>query len=115
MRKIKKGDQVVVISGRDKGREGEVLKVLDRRHKPSSSDLDLRLIVKGINMVIKHVKPNPQLNIEGGRKEQEAAITYSNVAILNPETGKKDRVGIRLLEDGKKVRYFKSNGEVIDV
>ena len=101
--KIKRDDEVVVLAGKDKGKQGKVLKVL--------TDKD-RVIVEGVNVVKKHQKPNPALGESGGIVEQEAAIHISNVAILNPETGKADRVGFRI-EDGKKVRFFKSNNEVI--
>ena len=105
MRKIKKGDEVVVITGRDKGRRGTVLRVLQ----------DGRLIVENINIVKRHTKPNPQRGIAGGIIEKEAPIDASNVMIYNPQTGKGDRVGFRFLEDGRKVRYFKSTQEVVDV
>jgi len=101
--KIKRDDEVVVLAGKDKGKQGKVLKVL--------TDKD-RVIVEGVNVVKKHQKPNPALGEAGGIVEQEAAIHISNVAILNPETGKADRVGFRL-EDGKKVRFFKSNNAII--
>ena len=104
MRKIKKGDEVVVLTGRDKGRRGNVLRVL-----PTD-----RVVVEGINMVKKHQKPNPLKGTPGGIVEQETSIHVSNVALFNPATGKGDRVGIKALEDGRKVRYFKSNGEVVD-
>ena len=102
MRKIKGNDEVIVIAGRDKGKRGKVARILD-------NDL---LIVSGINMVKKHVKPNPQAQQPGGIIEKEASIAVSNVAIFNPATGKGDRVGFKTLEDGTKVRFFKSNGEV---
>ena len=101
--KIKRDDEVVVLAGKDKGKKGKVLKVL--------TDKD-RVIVEGVNVVKKHQKPNPALGESGGIVEQEAAIHISNVAILNPETGKADRVGFRI-EDGKKVRFFKSNNAII--
>ncbi|HAS15929.1 MULTISPECIES: 50S ribosomal protein L24 [Idiomarina] len=101
--KIKRDDEVVVLAGKDKGKQGKVLKVL--------TDKD-RVIVEGVNVVKKHQKPNPALGESGGIVEQEAAIHISNVAILNPETGKADRVGFRI-EDGKKVRFFKSNNAII--
>jgi large subunit ribosomal protein L24 len=101
--KIKRDDEVVVLAGKDKGKQGKVLKVL--------TDKD-RVIVEGVNVVKKHQKPNPALGESGGIVEQEAAIHISNVAILNPETGKADRVGFRI-EDGKKVRFFKSNDAII--
>ena len=101
--KIRRDDEVVVLAGKDKGKQGKVLKVL--------TDKD-RVIVEGVNVVKKHQKPNPALGESGGIVEQEAAIHISNVAILNPETGKADRVGFRT-EDGKKVRFFKSNNAII--
>ncbi len=101
--KIRRDDEVVVLAGKDKGKQGKVLKVL--------TDKD-RVIVEGVNVVKKHQKPNPALGESGGIVEQEAAIHISNVAILNPETGKADRVGFRI-EDGKKVRFFKSNNAII--
>jgi large subunit ribosomal protein L24 len=103
MEKIRKGDQVVVISGRDKGRRGAVLGV--------QAD---GVLVENINRVKRHTKPNPQANKPGGIMEQEMPLAVSKVALWNPATKKCDRVGIRRLADGKKVRYFKSNGEVID-
>ena len=102
-RKIRRDDEVVVLAGKDKGKQGKVLKVL-----PSED----RLIVEGVNLVKKHQKPNPQLNVPGGIVEKEASIHVSNVAIVNPATGKADRVGFRF-EDEKKVRFFKSNGELV--
>ncbi|MCV6591139.1 MAG: 50S ribosomal protein L24 [Marinobacterium sp.] len=104
MRKIRREDEVVVIAGKDKGKRGKVLRVL----------ADDRLIVSGINMVKKHTKPNPMLGKQGGIVEKEAAIATSNVAIFNAETGKGDRVGFKILEDGTKVRFFKSTGETIN-
>ncbi|WJW75037.1 50S ribosomal protein L24 [Thiohalobacter sp. IOR34] len=104
MRRIKKGDDVIVITGRDKGKRGNVLRVLD----------DERLIVEGINLVKRHTKPNPARGVAGGIIEKEAAIHVSNVMLYNPQTNKGDRVGFRTLEDGRKVRYFKSNNEVLD-
>lgn len=101
--KICRDDEVIVITGKDKGKKGKVTKVLADKHK---------VIVEGIKIVTKHQKPNPALQIEGGRISQEAAIDVSNVAIFNPTTGKADRVGFKFV-DGKKVRFFKSNGEVI--
>lgn len=104
MRKIKRDDEVVVIAGRDKGKRGKVVRVLS----------DDRLIVSGINMIKKHQKPNPQLGVPGGIVEKEAAINVSNVAIYNKATQKADRVGFKIIEDGKKVRIFKSNGEAVE-
>ncbi|MCP4525708.1 MAG: 50S ribosomal protein L24 [Aestuariibacter sp.] len=102
MRKIKRDDEVIVIAGKDKGKRGTVMRVLDDR-----------LIVSGINMVKKHTKPNPMQGKAGGIVEKEAAIAVSNVAIFNPQTGKGDRVGFKILEDGTKTRIFKSTGETI--
>jgi large subunit ribosomal protein L24 len=103
MRKIRSDDEIIVIAGRDKGKRGKIMKVM----------VDGRLIVSGINMVKKHTKPNPMLGQPGGIVEKEAAIQASNVAVFNAATGKGDRVGFKILEDGTKVRYFKSNGEVV--
>ncbi len=105
MRRIRKGDDVIVTAGRDKGRRGTVLRVVN----------DERLMVEGINMVKRHTRPNPNLNQPGGIIEKEASIHVSNVMLFNPHTHKGDRVGYRTLEDGRKVRYFKSNNEVVDV
>jgi large subunit ribosomal protein L24 len=104
MSKVRKGDQVYVITGRDKGKRGTVVRVY----------ADERVIVEGVNMVKRHTKPNPQLGTPGGIIEKEAPIQVSNVALFNPVTQKPDRVGFRVLDDGRKVRYFKSNGEVVD-
>ncbi len=104
MNKIKKGDQVVVIAGKDKGKQGTVSEVLGDK-----------LVVENVNMVKKHTKPNPNKGQPGGILDKEMPLDASNVAIYNPETGKADRVGVKSLEDGRKVRYFKSNGEVVDV
>ena len=103
MRKIRKGDQVVVISGRDKGRRGSVVQVLEGA-----------VLVENINRVKRHTKANPQANKQGGIIEKELPLARSKVAIWNPAAKKADRVGIKSLADGKKVRFFKSNGEVID-
>jgi large subunit ribosomal protein L24 len=105
MNKIRKGDQVVVLSGRDKGRKGAVLQVLG----------DGRVVVESINRVKKHQKPNPQANKQGGILEKEMPLPVSKVAIWNPTAKKGDRVGIKTLTDGKRVRFFKSNGEMLDV
>ncbi|GAA0305163.1 50S ribosomal protein L24 [Psychrosphaera haliotis] len=101
--KIRREDEIIVIAGKDKGKTGKVLKVI------TGTD---RLIVEGVNLIKKHQKPVPQLQQPGGIVEKEASINVSNVAILNPETGKADRVGFKF-EDGKKVRIFKSNGKTI--
>jgi len=103
MLKIKKDDEVVVIAGRDKGKRGDVMRVLD----------DGRLLVSGVNLVKKHQRPDPNVGQRGGIVEQEAPIQLSNVAIYNREAEKGDRVGIRE-EDGNKVRFYKSTGKVID-
>jgi len=105
MRRIKKGDEVIVTAGKDKGRRGTVIKTFD----------DDRVMVETINMVKKHTKPNPMQGTEGGIVEKEMPLNISNVMLFNPATSKGDRVGFKVLEDGKKVRYFKSNGEVVDV
>ena len=103
MRKIRKGDNVVVITGRDKGKRGTVDAILGDR-----------LLVAGINQVKKHQRPNPMKNEQGGIVNQDMPIHVSNVAVWNPVTQKPDRVGIRTLEDGRKVRFFKSNGEQVN-
>ncbi|MEY3974583.1 MAG: ribosomal protein [Pseudomonadota bacterium] len=103
MRKIRRGDEVVVRTGRDKGRRGQVVSVLDEQ----------RVLVQGVNLVKKHVKPNPMKGEPGGIVAKEAPIQVSNIALFNPATSKGDRVGIRVLEDGSRVRFFKSTGETI--
>lgn len=105
MQKIKKGDDIIVIAGKDKGKRGIVSRV---------SLESERVLVDGINMVKKHQKPNPAVGAPGGIVDKEMPLAISNVALFNPATGKADRVGIKTLEDGRKVRYFKSNGEVLD-
>ncbi|MCW9013115.1 MAG: 50S ribosomal protein L24 [Gammaproteobacteria bacterium] len=105
MHRIKQGDEVIVTAGKDKGRRGSVIKVLDND----------RVMVESINMVKKHTKPNPMQGLEGGIVEKEMPMHISNVMLFNPAINKGDRVGFKVLEDGKKVRYFKSNGEVVDV
>ena len=103
MNKIRKGDQVVVLTGRDKGKRGTVTERVDADH----------VVVEGVNMVKKHVKPNPMKGTTGGVVEKSMSIHQSNVAIYNAATGKADRVGIKLLADGKKTRVYKSSGEEI--
>jgi len=103
MMKIRKGDQVVVTAGRDKGKRGTVTKRVDEQH----------LLVEGVNVVKKHVKPNPMKGTTGGVVDKTMPIHQSNVAVWNPATGKGERVGIKLLDDGKKVRVFRSSGEQI--
>jgi len=105
MRKIKKGDDVIVLTGKDKGKRGVVLHVA-----PGN-----RVVVENVNMVKRHTKPNPQAGVAGGIVEKEASLDVSNVALFNPNTKKADRVGFRVLEDGRKVRYFKSDNEVVDI
>jgi large subunit ribosomal protein L24 len=104
MRKIKKGDDVVIIAGKDKGKRGTVLRMVD-------ADL---VVIEGVNKVKKHERPNPNKGTTGGIIEMEKPIQISNVAIYNPATQKADRVGIRILEDKRKVRYFKSSGQLLD-
>jgi large subunit ribosomal protein L24 len=104
MRKIRKGDQVVVLTGKDKGKQGAVLRVLP----------DGRVFVENVNMVKRHTRPNPNKGVTGGILDKEAPIHVSNVALYNAATGKGERVGIKLLEDGRKVRHFKRTGEVVD-
>ncbi|AHY60150.1 MULTISPECIES: 50S ribosomal protein L24 [Gammaproteobacteria] len=101
--RIKKGDQVVVNTGKDKGKQGEVVRV----------DGD-RVIVANVNIVKRHTKPNPQAGVAGGVVEREASIHISNVNVLNPASGKGERVGFKVLEDGRKLRVFRSSGEALD-
>jgi large subunit ribosomal protein L24 len=103
MLKIKRDDEVIVIAGKDKGRRGKVRKLVGED----------RVVVAGVNMIKKHTKPNPQAGVQGGIVEREAPMQVSNVAIFNPETSKADRVGFRV-EDGKKVRFYKSTGAAVD-
>jgi len=103
--KIKKGDEVIVTTGKDKGKRGTVVKVLD----------DDRLVVENVNMVKKHTRPNPNKGEPGGILDKEMPLHISNVALYNPVTGKGDKVGFKFLEDGRKVRIFKSNQEVVDI
>ncbi len=105
MQRIKKGDDVIVICGRDKGKRGNVLKVLGNG----------RALVDNVNLVKRHTKSNPNTGETGGILEKEAAIQLSNIALYNPVTKKGERVGFKTLEDGRKVRYFKSNNEVVDL
>ena len=104
MKKIRKGDQVIVLSGRDKGARGTVISVLEGN----------RVIVENINRVKKHQKPNPQVNRQGGIIEKEMPLPLSKVAVWNPATKKADRVGFKTLGDGRKVRVFRSNGEMLE-
>jgi len=102
--KIRKGDDVVVLAGKDKGKRGTVLRVVDDR-----------VVVENVNMAKKHTKPNPNKGEPGGIVDKEMPIHVSNVALYNPLADKADRVGIKILDDGRKVRYYKSNGEIVDV
>ena len=103
MQKIKKGDSVVVIAGKDKGKRGEVSRIVDASH----------VIVNGVNQVKRHTRPNPMKNQPGGIVAKEMPIDVSNVAIWNPVTQKADRIGFRTMGDGRKVRFYKSNGELV--
>ena len=103
MEKIRKGDKVVVITGKDKGKRGTVLRRVDDEH----------LLVDGVNRAKKHVKPNPVKGVAGGILDKDMPIHISNVALFNPATKKADRVGFKALDDGRKVRVFKSNGELV--
>lgn len=103
MEKIIKGDEVIVITGKDKGRRGVVLSRVDAE----------RVLVEGVNRVKKHVKPNPMKGVQGGIVDKDMPVHISNVALFNPATKKADRVGIKVLEDGRKVRVFKSSGELV--
>ncbi len=105
MQQLKKGDEVITIAGKDKGRRGTVLRVYP----------DERVLVEGVNVAKRHQKPNPNAGVAGGIIEKEMPLHASNVMLYNPITKKGDRVGFRFLEDGRKVRYFKSNNEIVDV
>ena len=103
MERLVKGDQVIVVAGKDRGKTGEV----------TLRGVDGKFVVQGINLVKKHTKPNPQAGTAGGIIEKEMPIEGSNLALVNPATGKADKIGFKVLEDGRKVRFFKSNGEVV--
>ena len=103
MEKIRKGDEIVVITGKDKGKRGSVLRRVDEDH----------VLVEGVNRAKKHMKPNPVKGVAGGIVDKDMPIHLSNVALFNPVTKKADRVGFKVLEDGRKVRVFKSNGELV--
>ncbi len=105
MNRIKQGDDVIVTAGKDKGKRGSVLRVMP----------DGRLVVSDVNMVKRHTKPNPNRGVPGGIIEKEMSIHPSNVMLYNPQTSKGDRVGFKYLEDGRKVRFFKSTSEVVDI
>jgi large subunit ribosomal protein L24 len=104
MQRIRKGDDVIITAGRDKGKRGTVLRRVDAEH----------LVVEGVNKVKKHQRPNPMKGIQGGISDKEMPIHVSNVALFNPQTKRADRVGIKALPDGRRVRVFKSNGEMVD-
>jgi large subunit ribosomal protein L24 len=104
MRKIKKGDDVMVLAGKDKGKRGSVLRLVDAEH----------VLVEGVNMVKKHQRPNPMKNVTGGIVDKDMPIHISNVALFNPATKKAGRIGVKSLADGRKVRVFKANGEQVD-
>jgi large subunit ribosomal protein L24 len=103
MNRIKKGDQVIVIAGKDKGKKGDVVRV--------EGD---RVVVSNVNIVKRHTKPNPQAGVAGGVVEREASMHISNVALFNPASGKGERIGFKVLEDGRKLRVFRSSGEALD-
>jgi large subunit ribosomal protein L24 len=105
MQRIKKGDEVIVLAGRDKGKRGTVTRRVDRGH----------VVVEGVNRVKKHQRPNPMKGLTGGIVDKDLPIHVSNVALFNPATQKGDRAGVKALDDGRKVRVFKSNGEQVDV
>jgi large subunit ribosomal protein L24 len=105
MKKIRKGDKVVVLTGKDRGKQGTVLRMLEND----------RVLVENVNVVKRHTRPNPQRNVTGGIVQKEAPIHVSNVSLFNAGSGKGERVGLRTLEDGRKVRFFKKAGEVADV
>jgi len=104
MQRIRKGDEVVVLCGRDKGKRGTVLRRIDAEH----------VVVEGVNRVKKHQRPNPMKGLTGGIVDKDLPIHVSNLALFNPATKKGDRVGVKTLEDGRKVRVFKDNGEQVD-
>ena len=101
--RIKKGDQVVVIAGKDKGKKGDVVRV--------EGD---RVVVSNVNIIKRHTKPNPQAGVAGGVVEREASMHISNIALFNPASGKGERIGFKVLEDGRKLRVFRSSGEAVD-
>jgi large subunit ribosomal protein L24 len=106
MNKLRKGDEVIVIAGKDKGRRGTVLQIID----------DARVLVEGINIAKKHTKANPNLGVEGGILDQEMPLAISNIQVFNPKSKKGERIGIQVSDDGKtKQRIFKSSGEVVDI
>lgn len=105
MQKLKTGDEVIVLAGKSNGQRGKITKIIKEKG---------RVVVEGVNMMKKHVKPNPQAGVQGGIVEMEAALDISNVALFNAKAGKAGKVGIKVQEDGKRVRFFKSDGELVD-
>ncbi|MDQ7050728.1 MAG: 50S ribosomal protein L24 [Enterobacterales bacterium] len=105
MQKLRTGDEVIVLAGKSNGQRGKISRIIKEKG---------RVVVDGVNMMKKHVKPNPQADIQGGIIEKEAPMNISNVAIFNAGTGKADKVGIKVQDDGKRVRFYKSNGELVD-
>jgi len=114
MQKIKSGDNVILIAGKDRGRQGKVLRLIQRKAKKGCRTEGLKIVVEGLNLIKRHVRGNPSQEKTGGIISKEAPMHISNVAIFNSATSKADRVGFKTLEDGRKVRIFKSSGEVID-
>ncbi len=104
MNKLRQGDEVIVLTGKDKGKQGKIISLIDNK----------KILVEGVNRVKKHQKGNPNSGVQGGIIDKDMPINISNVGLYNPETKKADRVGVKFLEDGKKVRYFKSTNEVVD-
>jgi len=104
MNKLRQGDEVIILTGKDKGKQGKIITIIDNK----------RILVEGINRVKKHQKGNPNAGIQGGIIDKDMPVNISNVGLYNPETKKADRVGFKFLDDGKKVRYFKSTNEVVD-
>lgn len=104
MQKLRKNDEVIVLIGKDKGKKGKIVKIIN----------DQKVLVQGINRAKKHQKGNPNAGVQGGIIDKDMPIHISNIGLFNPETNKADRVGFKFLEDGKKVRYFKSTNEVVD-
>lgn len=112
MNKIKKDDEVIVITGRNKGKRGKVLRIINKK---AGEKRNVYAVVSDINLIKKHKKPNPRANEQGGIITKESPIHISNIAIYNPLTKKADKVGHRILDDGRKVRFYKSNNELIDI
>lgn len=117
MQKLKKGDEVIVLTGKDRGKQGKIVKVIDQtyKYKQGKKISTKKLLVEGINRVKKHQKGNPNTGVKGGIIDKDMPIDISSVGLYNPETKKVGRVGFKFLESGKKVRYFKSTNKVVDV